>query len=248
MEAVRSRPEILQRVVAILRRDLKLGPDAAIPPDMPFSGGDIDLDSLDILLLVTSVEKEFGVKIPSSEVGKDVFKNVSTLVDYVAAHAGEGAPGGSGASAGAGPTAADHLARLPHGEGFRFVSRVTSFREGESAEGTWSLKGDEPFFAAHFPGNPLVPGVLLAEALAQISGLASPPSEGAAPDDKSSGPGMLAAVDLRFERPVAPPVEITLRSKLARSLGALHQFDVVALAANQTVASGSITLHRPGST
>src|SRR3954463_13841930 len=78
-----SASEIQQRVELILRRDLKLGPDAPIPPDMPFFGGDVDLDSLDILLLVTSIEKEFGVKIPSSDVGQDVFKNVTTLVQYI---------------------------------------------------------------------------------------------------------------------------------------------------------------------
>ena len=50
MESRRTPADILERVQLILRRDLKLGPDAAIPQDMPFFGGDVDLDSLDILL------------------------------------------------------------------------------------------------------------------------------------------------------------------------------------------------------
>jgi 3-hydroxyacyl-[acyl-carrier-protein] dehydratase len=243
MESGRSSSpaDILQRVVTILRRDLKLGADAKIPPGMPFFGGDIDLDSLDILLLVTSVEKEFGVKIPSSEVGKEVFKNVSTLVAYIKGHI-EGVPmAGSPASAAAtSPASVDYLSRLPHGESFRFVSKVTSVRPGESAEAVWSLKGDEPFFSGHFPGNPLVPGVLLAEALAQASGLASPSSE-----EGDGGGGVLAHVDVRFHRPVAPPAEITLHSKLIRTTGALQQFDVAASLQGDVVASGSITLHRP---
>src|SRR5689334_1989101 len=80
----------LQRVQTILRRDLKLGDNAAIPADMPFFGGDVDLDSLDILLLVTSIEKEFGVKIPSSAAGQEIFQNVDTLVRYIEQNAGNG--------------------------------------------------------------------------------------------------------------------------------------------------------------
>lgn len=216
---------------------MKLGPDAPIPPDMAFSGGDIDLDSLDILLLVTSVEKEFGVKIPSSEVGKEVFTNVATLVDYIHAHAGDAGASPSAAPAAAPVPVVDYLARLPHGDAFRFVTRVVAVDAGKSAEAIWSLRGDEPFFAAHFPGNPLVPGVLLTEALAQTSGLAAP---------AGAAGGVLAHVDIRFDRPVAPPADITLRSTLVRTLDALQQFDVSASVQGSTVASGSITLHRTG--
>jgi 3-hydroxyacyl-[acyl-carrier-protein] dehydratase len=114
---------------------------------------------------------------------------------------------------------------------------VISVTPGAYAEAVWSLKGDEPFFSGHFPGNPLVPGVLLAEALAQVSGLASPPGEGG---------GVLAHVDVRFDRPVVPPADVALRSRLTRTMGSLQQFDVSAGVNDQVVASGSITLHRPG--
>ena len=227
--------QILQRVQTILRRDLKLGADAPIPPDMPFSGAEVDLDSLDILLLVTSIEKEFGVKIPSSEVGRDVFQNVSTLTNYIAQNVGNLPSTGSPASASA--AAADPLAQLPHGEPFRFVTSVSIVKPGETAEGAWDVTGTEDFFRGHFPGNPIVPGVLIAEALAQISGIAGAAGAGATS-------GMLAHVDVRFEKPVVPPSTIVLRSRLAGASGSLQKFDVSAHVNDAVVASGSITLHR----
>jgi acyl carrier protein len=72
-----------QRLLVILRRDLKLGPDAPIDESTALLGGQHDLDSLDILLLLTSVEKEFGMKIPDSAVREDAFQNVGTLASYI---------------------------------------------------------------------------------------------------------------------------------------------------------------------
>jgi 3-hydroxymyristoyl/3-hydroxydecanoyl-(acyl carrier protein) dehydratase len=57
---------------------------------------------------------------------------------------------------------------------------------------------------------------------------------------------MLAHVDVRFEKPVPPPADILLRSKLTRVMGSLQQFEVTARVGESIVASGSITLHRPG--
>src|SRR3954454_6325779 len=159
-------PQILDRVKTIVRRDLKLGATAAIADDMPFFGGDIDMDSLDILLLVTSIEKEFGIKVPNAAVGREVFESVATLTRFV--NQQQKSPGAGM------PAVVDYLARLPHQPPFRFVSKIVEMREGDSAEGVWSLSGQEPFFTGHFPGRPLVPGVLIAEALAQLSGLAGP--------------------------------------------------------------------------
>jgi acyl carrier protein len=80
----RSRPtETLERLEFILRRDLKLGSDIPIQPDTPLIGGDHDLDSLDILMLLTSVEKEFVIKIPNDEVRREIFKTVGTLADSI---------------------------------------------------------------------------------------------------------------------------------------------------------------------
>src|SRR5947209_1274176 len=83
MPAEAAAPSILQRIKTIVRRDLKLGAAADIADDMPFFGGDIDMDSLDILLLVTSIEKEFGIKVPNAAVGRQVFESVATLTQFV---------------------------------------------------------------------------------------------------------------------------------------------------------------------
>src|SRR5918998_2382039 len=94
--------ETLGRVTMIIRRDLKLGDDVPVTADMPFFGGDADIDSLDILLLLSSIEKEFGLRIPSEAVGREVFANVGTLVRYIEQHRN---PGGGSAAAARDPNA-----------------------------------------------------------------------------------------------------------------------------------------------
>ncbi|MCB1229452.1 MAG: beta-hydroxyacyl-ACP dehydratase [Verrucomicrobiae bacterium] len=63
------------------------------------------------------------------------------------------------------------LIALPHGPEFRFVDRLTSLDDGKSASATYRIRGDESFLAGHFPEHPLMPGVILIEAVAQLAGI-----------------------------------------------------------------------------
>lgn len=229
----------MQRVKMIMRRDLKLGSDIVIDDNMPFFGSDADIDSLDILLLMGSIEREFGIRVASEEVGRTAFQNVGTLADFLVAQLGMGKPPAVDARA---PDQSNLLSRLPHGQGFRFISHIIRVQDGADGEAIWSLSGEEPFFQSHFPGKPVVPGVLIAEALAQLSGLVKHVPE---------QDGRLAHIDVRFEGSVQPPAEIRLRSRLIRTLASLTQYDVEASLGSAVIARGSITvgwLPRPPTT
>jgi 3-hydroxyacyl-[acyl-carrier-protein] dehydratase len=63
------------------------------------------------------------------------------------------------------------LSALPHGPEFRFIDELTELVPGISAKAVWKLKGGEEFLRGHFPGAPLMPGVLMIEALAQLGGI-----------------------------------------------------------------------------
>jgi len=73
------------------------------------------------------------------------------------------------------------LSSLPHGSEFRFIDELVELIPGASATALWKLKGDEEFLRGHFPGSPLMPGVLMIEALAQLGGILIQTRPGEAP-------------------------------------------------------------------
>ena len=134
--------------------------------------------------------------------------------------------------------AQDALERLPHGEPFRFVDQIIELAPGEAGVGVWRVTGREAFFAGHFEGNPIVPGVLIGEALAQMSGIVGACSGG----EQKVRQGMLAQIDLRFRQPAAPPADILLHAQRRRLIGALDQFNVRAMIGDVELAAGTLTL------
>lgn len=70
------------------------------------------------------------------------------------------------------PDSDELVALLPHGPEFRFVDAVDAFVPGQSITARYRVTGDEPFLAGHFPGNPVFPGVIQLEALAQAGAIA----------------------------------------------------------------------------
>lgn len=135
------------------------------------------------------------------------------------------------------------LDRLPHRPPFRFVTGEVDIRKGREGSAAWEVNGDESFLAGHFPGAPIVPGVLIGEALAQLAGLvAMDHMDRTAAGDAARHQGRLAHIELRFNHAVVPPTKIRLESKLTRIFATLWQFEVAAFVAEINVAKGQLAL------
>jgi 3-hydroxyacyl-[acyl-carrier-protein] dehydratase len=101
---------------------------------------------------------------------------------------------------------------LPHRPPFLFLDEVTALAPGRSAEGVWRPSGEEFFFAGHFPGRPTLPGVLMAEALAQLGAYA------VLTDERFAGKlPLFGGIDnARFRRQVVPGERLDLRIEVLR--------------------------------
>jgi 3-hydroxyacyl-[acyl-carrier-protein] dehydratase len=129
---------------------------------------------------------------------------------------------------------------LPHRPPFVFVREVIACDAGTLAECVTSFASDDPIFAGHFPGNPLVPGVILTEALAQTSGIAA---ASGFPDDSKPLFLLSAIRGMKFFRPVRPGERINLRAEKLGQMQDLLQFKVAASVAGALVAEGQIVLN-----
>jgi 3-hydroxyacyl-[acyl-carrier-protein] dehydratase len=123
---------------------------------------------------------------------------------------------------------------LPHREPFIFIDAVISSTPGEAATCEKTFPASEPVFGGHFPGDPLVPGVLLTEALAQTAGIAA--------GQPGRGFRLSAIRGMKFLRAVRPDEKITLIAKKTVIAGKLWQFEVAASVGENCVAEGVIVL------
>lgn len=144
------------------------------------------------------------------------------------------------------------LERLPHRVPFLFVTEVSGFEAAPAREGAWprftarwSVRGDEDFLRGHFPGDPIVPGVLVTESLAQTAGLALIARFAETEGSKAGLVGYLVQTDIRFRRPVRPPASIELAVAHEGIVGSLVRFAVEARHQGKLVAEGTLALAVP---
>lgn len=131
------------------------------------------------------------------------------------------------------------LERLPHRYPFLLVDRVLECRPGESIRALKNVTINEPFFGGHFPGNPVMPGVLIVEALAQAAGILCFVTANVIPDQSTRF--YFVGIDkARFRRPVVPGDQVLLQAKVERSLKGIWRFATAALVDDQEVAHADI--------
>jgi 3-hydroxyacyl-[acyl-carrier-protein] dehydratase len=128
---------------------------------------------------------------------------------------------------------------LPHRPPFVFVRELIKCNPGTFAEAATSFAADDPIFTGHFPDNPLVPGVILTEALAQTAGIAAASGY----PEVSKPLFLLSAIrSMKFFRAVRPGEKVDLRAERLAQVDDLVQFRVDASVNGVRVAEGELVL------
>jgi 3-hydroxyacyl-[acyl-carrier-protein] dehydratase len=133
------------------------------------------------------------------------------------------------------------IARLPHRFPFLLVDRVLSVTAGESIVAIKNVTYNEAHFVGHFPQLPVMPGVLVVEALAQASGVLA--WESAQAEEQGVTILLLAGLeDVRFKQPVRPGDQLVLKSQLLKHRRSVWRFRCVAEVGELVVAEAEIVM------
>jgi 3-hydroxyacyl-[acyl-carrier-protein] dehydratase len=134
---------------------------------------------------------------------------------------------------------------LPHRKPFLFVDRVIKFKAEKKIIAEKYLSPDEWFFAGHFPERPIMPGVLISEALAQTAGLLlglTRKQKVHSMNQKNPNLFFLANVNMKFSTPAKPGDTLRLEASLKKKYGRLFFFGVAAYVVSRQIAKGTLTL------
>lgn len=131
------------------------------------------------------------------------------------------------------------MRQLPHRYPFLLVDRVLECRPGESIRALKNVTFNEPFFPGHFPHRPVMPGVMIIEALAQAAGILAFLTAGVVPDDSTRF--YFVGIDkARFRKPVEPGDQLILTATLERTMRGIWKFSAVALVGDTEVAAAEL--------
>jgi 3-hydroxyacyl-[acyl-carrier-protein] dehydratase len=131
------------------------------------------------------------------------------------------------------------LKQLPHRYPFLLVDRVLECKVGKSIRAIKNVTYNEPFFVGHFPYRPVMPGVIIIEALAQTAGILAFRTAGVVPDQETRF--YFVGIDkCRFRKPVEPGDQLVLGANLERSFKGIWKFSTVATVAGEEVAQAEM--------
>jgi len=131
------------------------------------------------------------------------------------------------------------LEHLPHRYPFLLIDRVTEVKPGESLTGYKNVTFNEPYFTGHFPQRPVMPGVLILEALAQATGILAFRTVGKIPDENSLY--YFVGIDkARFKQPVEPGDQLILHVEFVKEKRGIWKFIAKASVDGKEVCSADI--------
>ena len=131
------------------------------------------------------------------------------------------------------------LAHLPQRYPLLMIDRVKELEPGKRIVALKNVSVNEPYFPGHFPHRPIMPGVLILEAMAQAAGVLVFRSEGTRPDDKTVY--YYVGIDnARFKKPVVPGDQLEVEVRLERNLKGISRFGCEARVEGKLVAEATI--------
>jgi 3-hydroxyacyl-[acyl-carrier-protein] dehydratase len=131
------------------------------------------------------------------------------------------------------------LKSLPHGPEFRFVDRLLSLVPGKEGVGEYLFRGDELWLCGHFPGEPLLPGVLLIEAAAQVAGVVAQNDPVVSP---LPGLKLTALRSVKILGTARPGERVRIEARITGRFGMLVQAEAAVFVSDMKVMSAEITL------